>query len=75
MWYQYKDKIIDLSQIHFIRTSENGYSVSKYQIEFILFPGGNTVVTFYFDTENQRDRTFVDICELLTLQNNESTSK
>ena len=65
MWYQYKDKIIDLSQIHFIRASENDYSIGKYQIEFVLFPGRNTVVTFYFDTENQRDRTFTDIYDLL----------
>ena len=65
MWYQYKDNIIDLSQIHFIRASENDYSISKYQIEFILFPGGNTMVTFYFDTESQRDRAFADICDLL----------
>ena len=66
MWYQHKDKIIDLSQIHFIRASENDYSIGKYQIEFVLFPGGNTVVTFYFDTESQRDRAFADIYELLT---------
>lgn len=68
MWYEYKDKIIDLSQIHFIRASENDYPAAKYQIEFILFPYGNTVVTFYFDTEEQRDRTFFEISNLLTKQ-------
>lgn len=65
MWYQYKDKIIDLSQIHFVRASENGYPVAKYQIEFVLFPGGNTVLTFYFDTESQRNRAFDNICDIL----------
>ena len=65
MWYHYQGNAINLSKIDFVRTSENNYSVNKYEIEFVLFPGGNTVVTFHFDTESQRDRTFADICDLL----------
>lgn len=65
MWYQYKNKIVDLNQIHLVRTSENSYTIGKYEIEFVLFPGGNTILTFYFDTESQRDRTFDNICDIL----------
>lgn len=72
MWYQYKDKIIDLSQIHFIRTSENSYTVGTYQIEFILFPNEN-VITFYFDVESQRDRIFSDIYSILKQKNGKAS--
>lgn len=69
MWYQYKNNAINLLSVDFIRASENDYPVSKYQIEFILFPGGNTVLTLYFDIENQRDRIFADISDLLKQKN------
>lgn len=67
MWYQYKEQIVDLSQIHLVRKAGIARH-NQYLIEFVLFPHGNVVVVFAFITEDQRERTFCEITELLTKQ-------
>lgn len=65
MWYSYKGKIVNLSKIDIIKTSENACFLKKYEIIFILLPNGNTVETFYFETESQRDIEFASIVSVL----------